>query len=98
MQNHGLPMGSAVSPLYANIYKDNLEESTCSLNNKVIKHVFTWIRYVDNIFCIWTGTERQADNISRFLNSFNENIQFTIELGHNSLNFLDRTVKIESNY
>ena len=91
-------MGSPISPLLAEIFMALMEYLIFSSNNVIKSHVFYWTGYVDDIFCLWTGTERNLSNFLTFLNSFNIKIQFTMETEENGqLNFLDINIKIHSN-
>jgi uncharacterized protein (UPF0335 family) len=46
---------------------------------------------------IWTGSERQLDLFFNEVNSVNKNIQFTMEIGGDCINFLDLTILISDN-
>ena len=65
--NSGLPMGSPLSPLFAEIYMDHLEKNIVTDKKKISNYIKPWSRYVDDIFCIWTGTQRQ---LNQFLNFY----------------------------
>ena len=54
-----------------------------------------WFRYIDDIFFIWTASEKELDEFLSRLNSFHPNLGFTHERSRESLNFLDVTVKIQ---
>lgn len=56
-----------------------------------------WYRYVDDILCLWTGTNRQLNTFLEHLNSHHKNMQFTMELGGKSINFLDLNIDITTN-
>lgn len=90
-------MGSAISPFYANYFLDHFETSLFNSDNHLITCVHTWLRYVDDVFCIWTGTERQLTQFLTTLNNINNKIQFTIEIGDRNLNFLDLKITINNN-
>lgn len=47
-----------------------------SKNNNLTKHVYFWRRYVDDIFCIWTGTGFRI----WFWNNINTSIHFTMKI------------------
>jgi hypothetical protein len=95
-QPEGLAMGSPLSPLLADIYMDNLEKELFSSVNSLLKNVGGWYRYVDDILCVWTGSERQLDTFLHLLNSLDSSIKFTMERESNgSLNFLDLTISKE---
>jgi hypothetical protein len=97
-QINGLPMGNPLSPLLAEIYMAHFEKIIFNSNNKHIKQITFWARYVDDIFCIFKGTERQANGLLKHINSLNDKIQFTIEFeNNNQLNFLDITIKKDNN-
>jgi predicted GIY-YIG superfamily endonuclease len=93
-QPKGLAMGSPLSPLLADIYMDHFEKdlfsSKCGLN----KNILCWFRYVDDVFCAWTGSDRQLNLFLSHLNSINQNLKFTCEVEDNSaINFLDVNIR-----
>lgn len=93
IQKDGLPMGSPLSPWLTEVYMNHFEGRLFNSNNHLIRNIVCWHRYVDDVFCIWTGSTRQLDNFLNFLNSLNPNIQFTLETENNDqLNFLDLTI------
>ena len=86
-------MGSPLSPVLSEIFMDHFENNLFKSGNKLIKDVFFWYRYVDDIICLYTGSERQLDMFLNFLNSFNSAIKFTIGKENNAqINFLDITI------
>lgn len=86
-------MGSPLSPLLAEIYMNNFEKIIFKSNSNLVNCIQFWARYVDDIFCIWTGTDRNLDQFLNYINSIHEKIQFTIEKeNNNSINFLDLTI------
>ena len=91
VQKDGLPMGSPLSPLLAELFMDSFE---CNLfSNNKIKNIIFWYRYVDDILCLFNGTSRQVTSFLNTLNSLEPNIQFTVEIEKdNSINFLDLTI------
>ena len=93
-QNEGLPMGSPTSPLFAEVYMSAFEENLFQMDLALISKVFFWVRYVDDIFCVWAGTDRQLSLFLGALNGITKNIQFTMETeADGSLNFLDLTIR-----
>lgn len=91
-------MGSPLSPLLSGIFMAHLEEKNFSSSTHSINKAFLWARYVDDVFCIWTSSDRQLDLFLNFINSLYHQIQFTIETEkENSLNFLDLTISKEQN-
>ena len=87
-QNKGMPMGSPASPVIADIVMEKLLDSS-------IQRMYTkpkiLTKYVDDIFAVMKKDEIK-DNLD-ILNSFNSQIQFTMELeSNNQLPYLDSLV------
>ena len=56
---------------------------------------WVWLRYIDDIFFVWThGEDKLHDFLSR-LNEFHPNLKFTYEYSTEQINFLDVIVKKE---
>ena len=91
LQIKGVAMGSKVSPSFAILYMDFFERS----------HVYTYtkqpllyLRYIDDIFLIWTHSRQDLDLFVEHLNSRENNIKFSTEISEHSVNFLDMKVTI----
>ena len=92
----GLPMGSPLSGLLANIYVEHIEDKI--LNLPEAKNVIMWKRYVDDILIIWTGTLQELKNFHDSINTIDHKIKFTIETEENNkINFLDLTLNKSNN-
>ena len=78
-------MGNPISPILADIVMEDLE--TDSINKLNFKPAF-YFRYLDDIIlCI---PKNMIDHTVNTFNSYDENLQFTIELPqNNSVSFLD---------
>lgn len=88
-------MGSNMSPLFSEIFMDHFENNLFNCTNPLLKNIKYYYRYVDDIICLWTGTNRQLNQFHEFLNDFHPNLTFKMELEHeHSLNFLDLTITI----
>ena len=99
LQKDGLPMGSPLSPLFADIFMDNFETNLLASKNPIVNHVKFWYRYVDDIVCLFTGTNRHLELFLKHLNSIHPSIQFTMEVETNkALNFLDLTLTREEHH
>lgn len=81
-------MGNPLSPLLAEIFMNNLEET---IHKSDLHNLFLyWYRYVDDILTCFIGTNRQLSKFLNFINNIHPNIKFTIEEEiNNSINFLD---------
>ena len=53
-----------------------------------------WLRYIDDIFFIWTHSEEQLKEFMRELNSFDSNIKFTYAYGNKRISYLDLKVDV----
>ena len=52
-----------------------------------------WFRYIDDIFFIWTASEKELDDFLERLNNFHPNLKFTHERSREEINFFDVTVR-----
>ena len=55
---------------------------------------WVWMRYIDEIFFIWTEVENKLESFLRRLNTFHPNLKFTHEKSKTSINFLDVAARI----
>ena len=95
MQKEGLAMGSPLSPLLAEIFMDNFEKTVFSSKNPLTKQIGYWFRYVDDVLCLWLGTDRQLNKFHTFINSVHPKIKFTLEIETNqAINFLDLNISV----
>lgn len=98
LQQSGLPIGSPLSPLLADIFMDSLENNILK-SPLAKKNVVFWLRYVDDILLGFKGTNRQLQLLLDYANSLHSKIKFTHEIENNnkSINFLDLTIMRNSN-
>lgn len=95
-QNDGLPMGSPLSPLLAEIFMNNLELQIQTL--PLAKNLVYWYRYVDDVLILWRGTTRQLSTFHKQLNALHKNIKFTLEIEQeNTINYLDLKITRDNN-
>ena len=94
-QLHGVAMGTKLAPALANIFLAQLEE-------KYIEGCpnppLAWLRYIDDVFCIWTHTRSELDSFILGLNNIKPRIKFTAEISTSSMVFLDLRVYKGSNF
>lgn len=89
LQIKGTAMGKRFAPSYANIFMADWEDGALSKCN--LKPA-QYIRYLDDIFGIWTGSEEQFSRFVETLNSHDPSIKLKMELNAQSIDFLDTTV------
>ncbi|XP_018366339.1 PREDICTED: uncharacterized protein LOC108763331 [Trachymyrmex cornetzi] len=86
-QTFGTPMGSPLSPIVANLVMAELESRVLG---EIHFRVPFYYRYVDDVvLCI---PNEEVDTILEKFNAFHPRLQFTLEVGGNSINFLDTTI------
>ena len=73
----GLPIGTVLSLFLVNFYLDFIKQS--ALNSFLLKYSLRF-RFVDNILSVWEHGQDYLGDFLAHLNSFDSNLQFTIEL------------------
>ncbi|XP_062710541.1 uncharacterized protein LOC134288748 [Aedes albopictus] len=94
-QTFGVPMGSPLSPVIANVVMEKLEqESISNLETKQI-HMKVYRRYVDDCLCV--ARREHIETIVDTFNSFHERLQFTVEYEKDGkIKFLDMMLEREA--
>ena len=94
LQVGGTAMGTRVAPSLANIFMADFED----------KYVYTyhtqphiWLRYIDDVFCVWTKGNEALDQFIEHLNNSHHSIKFTEERSTEKVSFLDTLVKLNDN-
>ena len=90
LQVGGTAMGTKLAPSYANIFMGELEQKTIESYDK---EPLLWVRFIDDIFSIWTHGENELHKYHQHLNSFHESIKYTMEYSFEKVVFLDTWVK-----
>lgn len=87
-QSFGVPMGSPLSPVVANLVMERLEQESMRVLEEKQIHVRLYRRYVDDCVCL--AEEDQMETILETFNQFHGKLQFTLEKELNgSIKFLD---------
>ena len=76
-QKCGAAIGTKLTPSYACIFMD--EVGTGFLKSQGLQ-TFLWLRYIGNIFFIWTHGEEKFTQFLNELNNFHSNLKFTFQL------------------
>ena len=87
MQNIGTAIGTGIAPSYANLFIHYLESR--SLTWAPVKP-FIWLRYIDDIFMVWTeGDEKRLEFLEN-INQFHDTIKFSSwDWSRDSVNYGD---------
>ncbi|XP_041438389.1 uncharacterized protein LOC121400038 [Xenopus laevis] len=91
-QSQGTSMGSNVAPAYANLFMAHFEDTFVYNNLEFWPYTLMWLRYIDDLFFIWQGSESTLLMFAEYLNSRIPTIKFTLEYDKKQIHFLDVTV------
>lgn len=58
--------------------------------------LWVWLKYIDDIFFIWLGSEEELNGFLVRLNELSPNLRFTYEKSDKEMDFLDIIVKTEN--
>ena len=89
-QKSGTAIGTKFASPYACIYMDEVEQKFLETQSK---KPLIWLRYIDDIFFIWTHGEQELERFLKDLNNFTLDLSFTHEASKNCIPFLDLKVK-----
>ena len=73
---------------------DDLEEE---IFEKSLFQPYLWLRYLDDIFCIWTKGLENLKEFFGFLNNVHPSIKFTMEYSQKQINFSDVLISKNDN-
>ncbi|XP_072020421.1 uncharacterized protein [Amphiura filiformis] len=90
-QIFGTSMGTKMAPSMACLFMGRLEERLLS---SISKKPLMWMRYIDDIFFLWTHGPDELQHFVNFCNSFHPTIKFTSESSTKEIPFLDVLVSI----
>ena len=89
LQISGTAMGKKFAPNYANIFMADWESEALA---KCAKQPLVYLRYLDDIFIIWTHSEADFWNFFETLNSHSTSIKLKATIHDSHIDFLDVTV------
>lgn len=89
LQTKGTAMGKCFAPAYANIYTADWEETAFSKCEFLPR---ACIRYLDDIWGIWTHLREDFKTFVQTLNSYHTSIKVEPELHDTEVQFLDTTI------
>ena len=85
-QVSGTAMGTKMAPNYANIFMGQLEKK---LIDRYPTKPTLWLRYIDDVFCVFPGDPTEARAFLHYLNQQHATIKFTADVSTSTVNFLD---------
>ncbi len=94
-QVHGIAMGTKAAPSTANLVMGHLKITNVY---KYPKQPLLWLRFIDDIFMIWTHGPNELKKFIDHLNQAHPTLKFTFESSPTQVSFLDTWVKMEDNF
>ena len=91
LQTNGTASGAPNSCSYADIAVSSVDDGVYGSDFQEILY-FGWYR--DDCICLWHGTTERLDEFFQFINTLSLDLKFTMELGGNSLCFLDLKITL----
>jgi len=91
-QKFETPMGSPLSPVIVDIVMQDLGKRVLETFNFNIPFYY---RYVDDL--VMAVPTSKIEVVIETFNSYHSSLQFTTEIGHKTINFLDTTIIIKNN-
>ncbi|XP_072048770.1 uncharacterized protein [Amphiura filiformis] len=91
----GTAIGTRMAPSGACLFMGRLEENFLSV---ATKKPLIWLRYIDDVFLIWTHGEEELDKFIAHCNTRHPTIKFTAERSCNSISFLDVMVGLQNGF
>jgi hypothetical protein len=86
-QIDGVAMGNPLAPIIADLWMQKIEEK---LNKFSTNKPMIWLRYVDDVFCLFTISKEKILEFHTRINRWHNNLRFTVEFeSNNSIAFLD---------
>ena len=88
-------MGTICAPSYSNIFIDHFERKFIYSFIKTFSLIY--LRFIDDIFFIWTGSKTDLENFLNELNAKHPSIKFEYEIWKERVQFLDTKINIKNN-
>ena len=87
LQTKGCAMGTKCAPTYANIFMGKFEET--HIYPRINDKTRIYLRYIDDLFFIWKGTEQELREFFDEMNTIHPTIKFDYEFSKKEIHFLD---------
>ena len=95
LQTQGTAMGSPMAPSYANLFMGQLEPNMLmDAPGGLIP--LEWIRFIDDIFAVWTHGIDKLKEFLHYINNFHPTIKFEFEYSYERVHFLDTSISINN--
>ena len=92
VQINGCSMGTKCAPPYASLYMGWFEQ--LYILPRINQHISMYVRYIDDIFFIWHGTESELKEFLEIINTVHPTIKFDHKYSRESIEFLNTIIKL----
>ena len=98
LQVNGVSMGSKCAPSVACTFMGDFERIHIHSLPSDQPRPLIWLRFIDDIFAIWTHGPEALQDFTIWLNARHTNIKFTCSHSETSVTFLDTTVLLKDDH
>ena len=95
LQIKGCSMGTKCAPSFANLFMGEFENKF--IYNQIKDKYRAFLRYIDDIFMVWTGTLADLNAFIAAINQVHPSIKFDFQISESNISYLDTIVYIEGN-
>ena len=95
LQTRGVAMGNITAPSYSGIFMGELEQRLIMTDRDKIK---LWVRYIDDIFVAWNGTDADFQAFLQRCNEAHPTMKFTGDCSSDEVHFLDTAIYKGTNF
>ena len=92
VQVNGASMGTKCAPTYASLFMGAFEQR--HFMPKIEDLVHLYVRYIDDIFFLWKGTEEELLKFLNGVNDLHPTIKFDFEYSKSTITFLDSRISL----
>ena len=90
VQTNGASMGTKCAPTYASLFMGRFEET--HILPRIRAFTLLYIRYIDDLFMIWKGSEKELLKFLKEINEVHPTIKFEYKYSRKKVDFLDTAV------
>ena len=94
LQTNGTATGAPNSCSYSDLAVKPIDDAIFSEKDANFAELLFYWRYRDDCFVIWVGSEERLHEFHMFINSLDEHLKFTVEIGGLRIAFLDLLIRI----
>ena len=92
VQISGASMGTKCAPTYSSLFMGRFEET--HIIPRIKDFILIYVRYIDDIFFIWKGSEEELQKFLAEVNRIHPTIKFDFNFSTKSVVFLDSKVSV----